>query len=146
MRKRDEKGRFISETEDLDQPVSGSEPLMESGYAVCYKSNVLNKYFDNLEDLVKAEEEYNKKSSEKLRLVEVKKERAQEIENAYKELQEVKRKAIKEINEAENHYIELRDKFIKDYKSYHMSYYNDGNKSEVTISDLVDSVFSIFNF
>ena len=103
----------------------------------CYKSTLLNKIFDNYEDLVKAEEEYEKVNAERLKLAEEKKARAKEVEEAFKQLELVKEKAYKEISEAETKAYELRNKFVKDYGSFHYSYSNDNGKKTITFGDLM---------
>ena len=68
-----------------------------------YYSEELKKVFDSVEDLENAEKEQEEKKAHELALREEKKERAHEVEDAYKK------------------YLELRSKFINDYGSYHMS-------------------------
>lgn len=122
-----------------------------------FYSKLLNKPFDTLEALKKAEEAKRSEDSEKQKLAEVKKARAEEVEAAYKNYLDARVKAKKIIDEArkeaseviknsEENYYKLRDKFIEDYKSYHVSYYNDNGNESVSVSDLVDSVFSFFRF
>lgn len=122
-----------------------------------FYSKLLNKPFDTLEALKKAEEAKRSEDSEKQKLAEVKKARAEEVEVAYKNYLDARAKAKKIIDEArkeaseviknsEENYYKLRDKFIEDYKSYHVSYYNDNGNESVSVSDLVDSVFSFFGF
>lgn len=122
-----------------------------------FYSKLLNKPFDTLEALKKAEEAKRSEDSEKQKLAEVKKARAEEVEAAYKNYLDARAKAKKIIDEArkeaseviknsEENYYKLRDKFIEDYKSYHVSYYNDNGNESVSVSDLVDSVFSFFGF
>lgn len=106
-----------------------------------YYSEKTKKVFDTVEDLQKAEKEFDEKEAEKLKLVEVKKSRAKEVEDAYNEYQSVKEKAYKEISEAENKYVQLRDKFADDYNGYHMTYFNDNGKRSISFGDFVNSFF-----
>lgn len=108
--------------------------------SVCYKSALLNKYFDSYEDLVKAEEEYERVNAEKIKQAEEKKARAKEVEDAYKVAMQVRKDANKMIAEADKKYYELRDAFIKDYKSFHMSYSDDSGDV------VIKSLFDIFNW
>lgn len=107
---------------------------------VCYKSKLLNKVFDKYEDLVKAEELYEKENAEKIKQAEEKKLRAKEVEDAYKNMMQVRREANKLIAEADEKYYKLRDAFIKDYKSFHMSY------SDSSGDVVIKSLFDIFNW
>lgn len=115
--------------------------------AFSYYSNVLKKPFTTLKELQEAEDAFNKENEEKLKLVEVKKTRAKEIEDAYKHSMEVRKEAQAKIREADEAYYKLRDAFVKDYGSYHLSVYNDGkHPEEVTFSDLIDSFFNNWLF
>ena len=98
-----------------------------------FYSEVLRKYFENEEDCVKAEKDYTEKlDAEKRRKEELaaqRKERAKEIEDAYK-------KVIEDLK----HYRELRNEFIDDYGHFHMSY----SSKDLTLADLFDNWFKIF--
>ena len=107
---------------------------------ICYKSNLLNRYFDNHDELVKAEEAYEKENAEKLRQAEEKKLRAKEVEDAYRNAMQVRKDANKAISEADKKYYELRDAFIRDYKTFHMSYSDDSGDV------VIKSFFDIFNW
>lgn len=107
-----------------------------------YLSEKLNKAFDTVEDLEKAEKEFAEKEAEKTKLVEVKKTRAKEVEDAYVEYQNVKEEAYNKIAEAEKKWIELRDAFAKDYGGYHMTYVNDNGDKKVTFDDIVRSFWT----
>ena len=106
-----------------------------------YYSEKLNKVFDTTEALEVAEKELAEKEAEKAKLLEVKKARAKEVEEAYLEYQKVKEEAYKTIAEAEKKWISLRDTFAKDYNGYHMTYTNINGKQQVTFDDLVRSFF-----
>lgn len=107
-----------------------------------YLSEKLNKAFDTVEDLEKAEKEFAEKEAEKTKLVEVKKTRAKEVEDAYVEYQKVKEEAYNKIAEAEKKWIELRDAFAKDYGGYHMTYVNNNGDKKVTFDDIVRSFWT----
>lgn len=126
-----EAGEKTCKEENKNKPIRGIP---------CYKSTMLNRVFDRYEDLVQAEEAYEAENAEKLRLAEVKKARAKEVEDAYKASMQARKDANKAISEADRKYYELRDAFIKDYKSFHMSYSDDSGDV------VVKSLFDIFNW
>ena len=119
-----------------------AEPKTEETYSVCYKSKLLNKYFDSKEELEQAENKYHEENDAKLKLIEEKKTRAKEVEDAYLNYQKTREEAFAKISEAEKKWIELRDKFSKDYNGYHMTYINNNGKKYVTFGDLIDSFFN----
>lgn len=112
-----------------------------------YYSEITKKVYDTKEALVKAEETKKAELAKEDALVQKRKERANEVRDAYQKAIEVRKKAQKEIEEAEKKYYALRDKFVEDYGSWHMTYtdkdgtYND-NFYEVGIQLLKD----FFNF
>lgn len=113
-----------------------------------YYSKVLNKPFDTVEELEKAENEYQLEVKAKEDKVAQRKERANEVQDAYKELIETRKKAYKEISDAEDKYYTLRNKFVDDYGSYHMSYTNDNGKevfSTDTMSFAEKLIKELFN-
>ena len=128
-----------TETEQAEQVQTEVANITRRG-KVCYKSTLLNKVFDNYDELVKAEEEYEKVNAEKIKEAEIKKARAKEVEDAYKEAMQIRKEYNAKIAEADKKYYELRDAFIKDYKSFHMSY------SDETGDVIVKSLFDIFNW
>lgn len=123
-----------SKTRDLPE----SENTGDYGYY----SKLLNKPFDTLDALKEAEEAVKKENERKAQLIEVKKTRAKEVEDAYLEFQKVKEEAYKQIAEAEQKWLELRDKFAKDYGGYHMTYVNNNGQRQVTFNDIVNSFFT----
>ena len=126
-------------TRDFPEPKkTGEEETLSYGYY----SKLLNRPFDTLDALKEAEEEVRKENERKAQLVEVKKARAKEVEDAYLEYQKVKEEAYKQIAEAEKKWIELRDKFAKDYNGYHMTYVNNNGQKQITFSDMVNSFFN----
>lgn len=135
---RDERGRFVKQKEMcVAEEDAHDEMTQEQLDAICYKSKLLNKYFDSYEELKAEEDAYRKEHDEKLKLAEEKKARAKEIEDLYRHLQEVKREAVKAINDAEKEYIDKRNEFVKDYGSFHMSYFNNGKTEELSVSDFI---------
>lgn len=105
-----------------------------------YYSEKVNKVFDTVDDLQKAEKEFDEKEAEKAKLVEVKKSRAKEVEDAYIEYQKVKEKAYKEIADAEDKYTALRNKFAEDYNGYHMTYVNNNGVKSISFGDIVSNL------
>ena len=124
-------------TRDLPESEKTGETLSYG-----YYSKLLNKPFDTLDSLVQAENAYKEEAEKKLRLVEEKKIRAKEVEDAYLEYQKVKEEAYKQIAEAEKKWVELRDKFAQDYGSYHMTYVNNNGQRQVTFQDIVNSFWN----
>lgn len=102
-----------------------------------YLSEKLNKPFDTVEELEKAEKEFDEQQAEKAKLADVKKARAKEVENAFAELQKVKEEALQQIADAEDKYYSLRDKFAEDYGGYHITYTNDNGEKRITFDDIV---------
>lgn len=68
-----------------------------------YYSDKLNKVFETVDELESAELEYTKKQDEELKKKQERKERAKEVDEAFK------------------NYQKLLSAFIKDYGSYHFS-------------------------
>ena len=87
-----------------------------------YYSFNLKKEFKTLEELKEAEAaEKEKVDKEKLALKE-RKQKAKEVEDAYKEYISTLNRCQKEIAEANNKYLKLRSEFIKKYHYFHMTY------------------------
>lgn len=107
---------------------------------VCYKSKLLNKIFDNYDELVKAEEEYEKANAEKLKQAEEKKSRLLKIREARAKTFEARKQASKLIAEADDAYAKLVNEFIKDYGYYHDTY-----EQEID-GTWLKQVFNIFNW
>lgn len=113
--------------------------------AFSYYSNVLNKKFDSLSELKEAEKNYAVEQ-EKLKLAQLnKKTDAAKVEAAYKKLIETQVKANKEIEEARKVYMEARKEFIEKYGSYHATYTNMNGEQSISVSDIIDSFFDVFN-
>ena len=106
-----------------------------------FYSKLLKKPFDTVDELTKAEDEYNKAHALEIQKAEEKKSRAEEIKDAYaeflkvreeakKEVEAVETKANERVRAAKQNYLKLRDKFVDDYGGYHMTYTNsDGEES-----------------
>lgn len=77
-------------------------------------SEKTNKYYATVDECLKAEKEYDEavaaKEAKAKKLNEERKNRATEVEEAYKA-----------VVEANKHYRELLDAFVKDYGSFHMT-------------------------
>ena len=112
--------------------------------AICYHSKLLNKYFESYDDMLREEAEFKRQNEEKLKKQAERKERAAEVEDAYKKTLEARDQARKLIEEADKKYYELRNKFIQDFGSYHISYTNTDGKEQLTVSDMVDAMFDAF--
>lgn len=119
---RDEKGRFAPK-----------EANIEAKEDFGYYSKLLQKPFNSVAELKKAEEEYHAEQNEKLAKLGKKKELAHKVEDAYssymkiledgnKQISDFVSKVKKEQQEAYNKYIEERNKFIDTYGSFHMTF------------------------
>lgn len=97
-----------------------------------YFSDILNKVYNTEKECKEAEEQYlSKKKAEeeaKQKLTEKRKERAKEVEEAFKN-----------VREAQKHYDELLKAFVKDYGSFHMSFSESGASD--TLSDILTRFF-----
>ena len=73
------------------------------------------KNYKTVDECLEAEKKFDeakaKKDKEKAELVEKRKVRAKEVEDAYSS-----------VRDAEKHYVELRNQFVKDFGSYHMTF------------------------
>lgn len=103
-----------------------------------YYSKLLNKPFDSLEELKKAEAKVLEEQSAKEKLTAEKRTRAKEVEEAFLEYQKIREQAYEMIAKAEREYLLLRDKFAKDYGGYHMTYVDDNGQKLITFGDLID--------
>ena len=106
-----------------------------------YTSELTGKSYKTVEELTEAENAYRKANEEKMKALDEKKKRAEEVKLAYEDYLNVKRKAAEMVAEAEKKYYELRAQFAKDYNGYHMTYINTNGKEEVTFGDLLDLMF-----
>ena len=107
-----------------------------------YLSEKTGKSYKTVKELEADEKELAKKEAEKERLSAVKKERADEVANSYKEYEELKSKFAKELDEAYRKFIKLRDDFAKDYGGYHMTYTRNGDEDPVfSFSSFVNNLF-----
>ena len=111
-----------------------------------YYSKVLNKPFDTLEELQKAEAKVLEEQEAKEKLTAEKKARAKEVEEAYLEYQKVKEECYNKMADAERKWLELRDKFAEDYNGYHMTYVNNNGKKTVTVGELLDVMNKLSNW
>ena len=107
-----------------------------------YTSEVTGKSYKTVEELEADEKLAKEEEEKKSKILEVKKTRAKEVEDAYLEYQKVKEEAYNKIAEAEKKWIELRDKFAEDYHGYHMTYVNNNGEKRITFNDLVNSFFN----
>ena len=99
-----------------------------------FYSTVLKKFFDCEKDCLEAEDMFQceqvRKADEEKKRAEERKARAKEVEDAFAAARE-----------AVNHYNQLKDKFCDDYGSFHMTFSNDKN-----ITDLLKGFDDFFRF
>lgn len=97
-------------------------------------SEKTNKYYTTVDECLAAEKAFDeaeaKKKAEAEKLSATRKERANEVENAYKA-------SI----EANKHYRELLDAFIKDYGSFHMTVHTGNLNPFDSFSHFFDTFF-----
>lgn len=113
-----------------------------------YTSEKTGKSYKTVDDLSKAEKCYDTAHASEIKKSEEKKARAQEISDAWKDVLEARKQAQDILKKADEKYDALKEAFIRDYGSYHLSYYNDGGKKEITVDDIIgDLLFpmSIFD-
>ena len=103
--------------------------------AIVYRSKLLNKYFEDYSELVKAEEEFKRVNEEKIRKAEEKKSEAKKVEDAYKKALEVRKEAYEKIYEAEKEFNKLRKDFVDKYGSWHITYTNENGEDNFYVSD-----------
>lgn len=135
MKKEEFKKNFISNKNQTQENTTYS-----------YYSNVLKKVFNNVEDLKKAEKEYEDAHKAEIEKANLKKEKAKEIEQSYKTYVEVIKKANKEIEEARQDYLNLKNKFINDYGYFHMTCSDTDDSQDVSVSDTINDIFDIFKW
>ena len=111
-----------------------------------FLSEKLNKYFDSEEECKKAEKEHD----EKLALAKAEKEKKLELEKQKKaerkERADEVTEAFKKAEEARKHAYELMDKFCKDYGSFHTSYTTEDLVPARSLFDIIfgDNFFDLF--
>lgn len=97
-------------------------------------SEKTNKYYATVDECLAAEKAFNeaaaKKKAEEEKLNATRKERANEVENAYKASVE-----------ANKHYRELLDAFVKDYGSFHMTVHTGNLNPFDSFSHFFDTFF-----
>lgn len=105
-----------------------------------YYSEELKKVFDSVEELNEAEKEASIKKEEEKKALAIKKEDAEEVENAFKTYVEIKNKAYDEIKKAEKVFVEKKNAFVKKYGCYHMTYTSSGDKPLLDIKGNIDKI------
>ena len=111
-----------------------------------YFSEKLNKVFDDVKSLEEEEKLLEEKNKQKAELAEIKKTRAQEVEDAFKKTLEARKEAKELIKKADEEYENLKSKFIKDYGYFHMSFSNVDDKQLITVNDIIEDFFGNFPF
>lgn len=121
-----------------------------------YYSKVLKKPFDTIEELTKAEKEYQDEKSLETKKLDEKKEEAKKVKAAYDnyiKTVEESNKVIKELRDkdykAYQAYTELKNDFIEKYGYFYQCYYKKSNNDEIpsvytnvlTLSDLLEEFF-----
>ena len=122
-------------------------------FDVCYKSKLLNKYFDSKDELIKAEDAYREAHKKELiakeeRQADVKK--IQDAANDYfatlKSNEEKKKELDKEATEKYDAYKRLLDEFAGKHNGYHLTYTNNGGNIEFKIEEARrDEISNIFD-
>lgn len=107
MINRDEKGRFASE------PCQVEEFTDEQKEAICYKSKLLNKYFDTYQEMLDAENAYKKEHEAELLAKETRKKDAEEVKKAIQESLDAQKEASKIKREAYEKYLAACDEADK---------------------------------
>ena len=96
-----------------------------------YLSEITGEKYDTPDECIAEEQKYLAKK-------EAEKKAAEEKANARKERAAEVNEAFKAAQEAQNHYIELRNKFVDDFGSFHATY---STKEPVENSKFFDSLF-----
>lgn len=127
------------ETKKVDENFVKSEHCQEmtdaQREAIVYRSKLLNKYFEEYDDMLRAEAEFKRQNEAKLQKVEEKKTAAKKVEDAYKKALEVRKEAYKQIEDAENDFYKARQEFVDKYGSWHMTYTNENGEDKFYTSD-----------
>lgn len=93
--------------------------VKERNFTMKILSEKTNKYYDTVEDCIAAEKEFDDavKAEEEKRalLATARKDRANEVEQAYQRIQEIKQKATEDLKKARKEYEEKLTAFCKDY-------------------------------
>lgn len=105
-----------------------------------YYSEKLKKLFDTEKELSSAEKEFTKVEEERQKVLDAKRARAKEVDDAYKAYANKVKEAELENKRLYNEYLKLRNKFVSDYGSYHMSYTESGT-TETTFAELLNEIF-----
>lgn len=103
-----------------------------------YYSEKLKKLFDTEKDLKTAEKEQEELALVQKKELDVKKELAKEVENAYMDYVKTVKDSNVLVANANKKYLQLRSDFIKKYGSYHMTY---TDKDGITIQ--TDSIWEM---
>ena len=72
--------------------------------------------------------------------IDLKKELAKRVDDAYKDYVRIAKEQNKIVADAGDKYLQLRNDFIKKYGSYHMSYTESGT-TETTLTELLNEIF-----
>ena len=103
---RNEKDRRVESTQE-QEPIEMTDEMQD---AICYKSKLLNKYFDKYDDLVKEETEYKREHEAELKAKEEKKTLADKVSDAIKNRLSVEDNASEIKKEAYRNYLTECDK------------------------------------
>lgn len=106
-----------------------------------YYSEVLKKFYDDEKSLREEERKYQLVKKQEDDKLAKKKERAMEVEAAFKSAVEIEQKANKEINDAYVKFYNLRNKYIKDYGAWHYTYTSEKPiEKPLSLFDLFDEL------
>ena len=100
----------MSKTKVMDCPVESKEMTEEQRSAICYKSKLLNKYFDSYDKLVEEETAYKKAHEAELKAKEDRKLESEAVKSAVAERVQAELEARKIKAEAYKTYCEACDK------------------------------------
>ena len=109
-----------------------------------YYSEITKKLYETNEELVKAESDYNLALKEKEDKLSLKKKEAQEVLDAYKEINKVYKEYQEKLKAVEDVYLKKRSEFIKKYGNWHMSYSDVNGVETYSLTDVFDSVSNLF--
>jgi hypothetical protein len=107
-----------------------------------YYSEKLKKLFDAEKELISAEKTFDEQALVQKKELDIKKDFAKKVEDAYKEYVKTVRETNKIVSDTHGVYIKLRNDFINKYGSFHMSFTDKSHFETQSLTDL----FDIFRF
>jgi len=126
-------------TAELVEEKEVSQAQLDS---ICYKSKLLNRYFDSYDELVAAETEYNEAHAKELAIKEARAAdlvKVQDAANTYLEVLRKNDEARKALKESEQDaylaYKEQLNDFAEVHNGYHLTYKRNGDNIEFKIEE-----------